>query len=834
MAEHPVTDPAEGVQYLTEDEINSFLDDLDHNDDGYIDYAEVEAKLDAAHDELTPSSQLKPHHVIRKSHDSADDRLRHDFLRSIMGISDERYADHQNNSQDPRKIRIPRAVFAARVREWKVPSLSQDKAAEDDERHYVRRLRPWRRFRAYWAVYGPEVAFLALVAGLTLAFGVWQCVKYATTPAYRAAFGWGVVLAKTCAGMLYPTFFFLILSMSRYFSTFLRRSYRVSRFVNWDLGQAFHVKISIVALTLATLHAIGHLTGSFYHGSRPANQDGVAAVLGPDMVPRPYVEYVRSLPGFTGITALGLFYVLALCSLPPVRRWNYELFQLSHLLMYSIIGLMMAHGTAGLLQWPMFGYFLAFPTLLILTERLVRVGTGFHRIPATLKVLDGETVEITATIPSERIWRYQAGQYVFLQVPAISAFQWHPFTVSICKGREFQLHIKTDGNWTKRLRELGGGAGEARIEVGINGPFGAPAQRFYDFRHTIIVGSGIGVTPFSGILADLQARDDDEHGGPTHAAGQHHQQQQQHRHDSETTVTAPVHDEKQVPNNLAKPPPPSHSHSFAPDYRRVDFHWTVRDRNYLLWIADLLNAVSRSQAWHRAHEGAAQQHLDIRIATHVTQKRRDIVTHVYRWLLEMHRTEEHPRSPLTGLLNATRFGRPDFDAVLDRHYEEMRQFRAARRRLRKGGREGGGGNACESGGGRHGDGSNAGTDVGEKNSNVDGTVDGQRVVDDVGVGVAGDGRLANGRDGGHMDRDRGDMDGASSRVGRRAVADEADDAYDNADKEDEEDEEMKVGVFYCGAPVVGEILADKCRQLTVRGRHDGSKIEYHFMIEVFG
>ncbi|KAM0308551.1 hypothetical protein ACHAPQ_012644, partial [Fusarium lateritium] len=120
-----------------------------------------------------------------------------------------------------------------------------------------------------------------------------------------------------------------------------------------------------------------------------------------------------------------------------------------------------------------------------------------------MKVLDKETVEITGVIPSERLWKYKAGQYIFLQVPAISFFQWHPFTVSFCRGNKMMLHIKTDGNWTAKLRDLGGESGESEIEVGINGPFGAPAQRFYDFNHSIIIGAGIGVTPFSGILADL-------------------------------------------------------------------------------------------------------------------------------------------------------------------------------------------------------------------------------------------------------------------------------------------------------------------------------------------
>lgn len=53
------------------------------------------------------------------------------------------------------------------------------------------------------------------------------------------------------------------------------------------------------------------------------------------------------------------------------------------------------------------------------------------------------------------------------------------------------------------------------------------------------------------------------------------------------------------------------------------------------------------------------------------------------------------------------------------------------------------------------------------------------------------------------------------------------------DKEKWEDEEFKVGVFFCGILIVGEILVDRCCLLSVRGRMDGSKIEYYFMMEVF-
>ncbi|KAK4187625.1 PaNox3 NADPH oxidase encoded by the PaNox3 protein [Podospora australis] len=691
------------VKFLTDEEINKFLDDLDHNNDGLIDYSEVEDKLDKVHAEIIGPKALAHHNLHAHDKDSEGDRdnaARHKFLRSIMRSE---------------KNRIPRQEFFSTVKSWEIPSMQQDQANTDAQDEYMRRLGWPRRIRSYLAVHGPELGFLALVVAMQLAFGIWQLVKYLTGEYYTAGFGWGVVLAKTCAGALYPTFFFLVLSMSRYFATFMRRWYYVSRFINWDVSQSFHIRMSCIALALATLHAIGHLGGSFVWGSRKENEPAVGILLGEDKIPRPYIEYVRSLPGFTGITALGLFWLLAGTSMPPVRRWSYEVFQMGHLLMFPILGLLMAHGTAGLFQWPMFGYWLAFPTLLVLVERTVRVFCGFHGIKATLQILDGETVSIKAKIPSERIWKYRAGQYVFLQVPAISRWQWHPFTVSTCIGNEMQLHIKTDGGWTSSLRKLGKeGGGKTDITIGINGPFGAPAQRFNDFSHSIIVGAGIGVTPFSGILADLQERDDMEHNGPTLDVTFS-------REDKVMDTMTRGRDQRLETINYAK------------DYRRVDFHWMVRDKNSLVWLSDLLNRVSHSQHWHKEHDDAAnERHLDIRIHTHVTQKRKEIVTHVYRWLLEKHRTPEHPASPLTGLLNKTQFGRPDFVRILDTHYEEMKKFKAA-------------------------------------------TMKG----------------------------------------------------------EDDQDEEFKIGVFFCGTPMIGEILADRCRLLSARGREDGSKIEYHFMMEVF-
>lgn len=212
--------------------------------------------------------------------------------------------------------------------------------------------------------------------------------------------------------------------------------------------------------------------------------------------------------------------------------------------------------------------------------------------------------------------------------------------------------------------------------------------------------AGIGVTPFSGVLTDLQ----------------HHELERVKSNEKSAELSDETNKETSPYTN----------------HRRVDFHWMVRDKNNLLWFSDLLNEVSRAQE----HDSS---NLDIRINTYVTQKRKQISQHVFRWLLEKHRTDTHPQSPITGLVNPTHFGRPDIKSILEDHYADMSKVLAER----------------------------------------------------------------------------------TNEKGRKR--------NDNGD-----DDEVKIGVFFCGPPVIGQQLADQCSQMSAKARNEGRKIEYRFMIEVFG
>lgn len=147
--------------FLSDEEIEEFVHDLDRNNTGCIEYDVLESKLDEAYNELIAEPKGDP---------SLEDEQRHAFLRSVMGTEDRR---------------IPRDDFSNTVRAWNVPSLNPEAQAEAHHEHYMRSMPCGRRFRAYWSVRGREVMFIAVVVAMQVAFGTWQLVDYLRAPKYR-------------------------------------------------------------------------------------------------------------------------------------------------------------------------------------------------------------------------------------------------------------------------------------------------------------------------------------------------------------------------------------------------------------------------------------------------------------------------------------------------------------------------------------------------------------------------------------------------------------------------------------------------------------------------
>lgn len=237
-----------------------------------------------------------------------------------------------------------------------------------------------------------------------------------------------------------------------------------------------------------------------------------------------------------------------------------------------------------------------------------------------------DAVEIQFRKPS---MRYKAGQWLFINVPAVSKQQWHPFTITSCPFDPYiSIHVRQVGDFTRSLASaLGAGPEQAQLyeeldpmgmyevalqngqempKLRIDGPYGAPAEDVFENEVAVLIGTGIGVTPWAAIL-------------------------------------------KNIWHMRLSPNPPRR-------LRRVEFMWVCKDTTSFEWFQALLSSLEQ-QSLGMTGPGSDAEFL--RIHTYLTQKM-DVDT-AQNIVLNSVGTD---KDPLTELSSRTNFGRPDFNRLL--------------------------------------------------------------------------------------------------------------------------------------------------------------------------
>lgn len=66
---------------------------------------------------------------------------------------------------------------------------------------------------------------------------------------------------------------------------------------------------------------------------------------------------------------------------------------------------------------------------------------------------DNQFVQLTLEKPNH--YNYSLGQYAFINIPGVSCWQWHPFSIASCADSgKIKFIIKNSGDWTGKVIEL--------------------------------------------------------------------------------------------------------------------------------------------------------------------------------------------------------------------------------------------------------------------------------------------------------------------------------------------------------------------------------------------
>lgn len=211
----------------------------------------------------------------------------------------------------------------------------------------------------------------------------------------------------------------------------------------------------------------------------------------------PLVELLTTSRGLTGFSLLAVFGVMWLFALGFVRRTrHFELFYFTHLLYVAWLALAIAHA-------PSFALWVGVPLAAFVVEQVWRL---VRRAPAQRVV---SSVPLRSSVTRLELERppgfdFSAADYVFLRIPAVSRREWHPFTLSSAPERDhLVVHVRSLGNWTRRLRELVEGQQNAPLVAHVDGPYGSPSAPIFKARVAVLIGAGIGVTPFASVLESI-------------------------------------------------------------------------------------------------------------------------------------------------------------------------------------------------------------------------------------------------------------------------------------------------------------------------------------------
>ncbi|XP_050759493.1 NADPH oxidase 5 [Gymnogyps californianus] len=511
--------------------------------------------------------------------------------------------------------------------------------------------RPRYLTRSYWHNHRSKLAFLGGYASLNL-------LLFALAALQHAGLGGWVAVARGCGQCLNFNCAFLAVLMLRRCLTWLRAT-PIATVLPLDQHVVFHQLVGYVVLALAAVHTGAHVANF----SRLARRDGRHALAEYLLSARPGVGGLGGTASQTGLALQGLLAAMLAFSSPCVRRsGHFEIFYWTHLSYISVWTLLILHG-------PHFWKWFAVPGCLFVLEKVV--GLAWRRAGG-LRIVEVNLLPSKVThlvIERPQFFHYKPGDYVYLNIPAIATYEWHPFTISSAPEQQetLWLHIRSLGQWTNKLYEyfqqpespglepkplsrslkekrcrrwaqqISTGLGETRrlcgIKCYIDGPYGTPTRRIFTSEHAVLIGAGIGITPFASILQSIMYR---------------YRRRKQSCPSCQYSWCEDLRDEEMT-------------------LRKVDFIWINRDQKHFEWFVSLLTKLEMEQAELEPGGRFLEMHMYMTSAL----SKNDMKAIGLQMALDLLAAKEQKDS-ITGLRTRTQPGRPDWSKVFGKVAEEKR------------------------------------------------------------------------------------------------------------------------------------------------------------------
>ncbi|KAF1386846.1 hypothetical protein PFLUV_G00099100 [Perca fluviatilis] len=465
-----------------------------------------------------------------------------------------------------------------------------------------------QHFKRFIENYRRHIVCFIVVYGIAAGVALERCYYYglqADSTGIPETSVVGIIVSRGSAAAISFLFPYMLLTVCRNLITLCRETF-LNRYIPFDAAIDFHRFMAMTAILLSVVHSLGHVVNIYIFSISDLN---ILSCLFPKVLSNNGSElplkwfwwFFQTVPGMTGVLLLFTFAFMYVFASHYFRRISFQGFWITHYLYIVVYILTVVHGSFALLQEPRFYIYLIPPALLFLLDKLISLSRKKLEIPVVrAELLPSGVTHLEFKRPQGFV--YRSGQWVRIACLMLGTDEYHPFTLTSAPHEEtLSLHIRAVGPWTSQLRDLY--TEESLLELGaypklyLDGPFGEGHQEWTDFEVSVLVGGGIGVTPFTSILKDLVFK---------------------------SSIKSKI------------------------QCKKVYFIWVTRTQRQFEWVSDIIREVEEMDT----------QEL-VSVHTYITQvaEKFDLRTTML-YVCERHFQKVWSRSLFTGLRSVTHFGRP--------------------------------------------------------------------------------------------------------------------------------------------------------------------------------